>query len=113
MVRTTENGRVNRSDFIARVALRAGVDVRVAAELCDALVDEIIAVVSEGNRLTLTGFGKFYPQQHKGHPVQRVDEDGKLGGTVDPLVVDDYAVLKFSATRAVNRRIAPGATRAG
>jgi len=100
-------GRVNRSDFIVRVAQRAGVDARLVTRVYDAMIEEIIQVVSEGSRLTLTGFGKFYPQRHKGHRVQRVNEDGRLQGTDVPEIVDDYAVLKFSATRAVNRRLDP------
>lgn len=108
MVGTGEGGgRVNRSEFVARVAQRAGVDAQLVARVYDAMIEEIIQVVSQGCRLTLTGFGKFYPQRHKGHRVQRVNEEGRLQGTEVPETVDDYAVLKFSATRAVNRRLDP------
>lgn len=115
MVRDAEGAaRVNRSEFVTRVAARANVNVKLATEVYDAVIEEIIQVVGEGKKLTLTGFGKFYPQLHKGHPVQRVNEDGRLEGTSTPALVDDYAVLKFSATRAVNRRIDPvNASRGG
>jgi len=98
-------GRVNRSDFLVRVAKRANVDARTVGAVYDAVIEEIIDVVGSGDRLTLTGFGKFYRQVHKGHPVQRVTEEGKLGGSDGLRTVDDYAVLKFSATRSVNRRL--------
>jgi len=106
-------GRVNRSDFLVRVAKRANVDARTVGAVYDAVIEEIIDVVGRGDRLTLTGFGKFYRQVHKGHPVQHVTEEGKLGGSDDLRTVDDYAVLKFSATRAVNRRLEVGAVEDG
>ena len=57
-------------------------------------------VEAEGNRLTLRGFGKFYPQDHKGHRVRFADGSPDGSG-----VIPDYTVLKFSATRDVNRRL--------
>ncbi|MCC3283222.1 HU family DNA-binding protein [Arthrobacter caoxuetaonis] len=98
-------GRVNKREYVVRVARRAGVPIRVATDVYEAVIEEILDIVENGDRLTLTGFGKFYPQKHKGHRVQRINEEGKLEGTEDPETVDDYAVLKFSATRAVNRKI--------
>lgn len=106
MVRLHEGGgRVNKSDFLNRVSTRTGVPVQVASDMYEAIIEEILAVVTAGDRLTLTGFGKFYPQEHKGHRVQSVNHEGKLEGSDEPEVVDDYAVLKFSATRTINRRI--------
>lgn len=99
-------GRVNKSEYVGRVARRAGVPVRVATTVYEAMIEEILEIVGEGNRLTLTGFGKFYPQAHKGHRVRTVDEEGKIGSVPETSdVIDDYAVLKFSATRTVNRNI--------
>ncbi|MEB7447904.1 HU family DNA-binding protein [Arthrobacter koreensis] len=98
-------GRVNKREFLVRVARRAGVPVRVATDVYEAVIEEILEIVENGDRLTLTGFGKFYPQKHKGHRVQRINEEGKLEGSENPETVGDYAVLKFSATRAVNRKI--------
>ena len=46
----------------------------------------------------ILNFGKFYPQTHKGHRVQFAKQDGDAE-------VNDYTVLKFSATREVNRRV--------
>lgn len=95
-------GRVNRREYVSRLARRAGVPVRVASAVYDAAVEELLEIVSSGDSLTLTGFGKFYPQEHKGHRVRIAGSDGFGEGFSD---IDDYAVLKFSATRAVNRRI--------
>jgi DNA-binding protein HU-beta len=93
-----EQGRVSRREFVQRFARRGGLPLRVAQQAYDAMIDELLDLVAQGNRVTLTGFGKFYLQEHKGHRVQFADPDGKSE-------IDDYAVLKFSATRAVNRSV--------
>ena len=90
-------GRVSKRQYVSRIAKRAGVPVRVASAVYEAAIEELLEIVGNGDRLTLTGFGKFYPQEHKGHRVQFADNEDA--------VIDDYAVLKFSATREVNRRI--------
>jgi len=93
-----EQGRVSKREFVSRFARRAGVPVRVASHVYESMIEELLEIVGNGDKLTLTGFGKFYPQEHKGHRVRFADEDGKQE-------IDAYNVLKFSATREVNRRV--------
>lgn len=109
MSNTTESAeaRVNKREYLNRIARRAGVPVRVASLVYDAAVEELIEIVSQGEKLTLTGFGKFYPQKHKGHRVRVGFGDGEGGEDSE---VGDYNVLKFSATRAVNLKITPPRT---
>lgn len=95
-----EQGRVSKREFVQRVARRGNLPLRVTQQAYDALIEELIDLVSKGNKVTLTGFGKFYPQEHKGHRVRFGDGDGSSE-------IDDYTVLKFSATRAVNRSVKP------
>lgn len=89
--------RVTKREYIAAVARRAGLPKRVVSQVYEAAMAELLEVVSRGDRLILTGFGSFERQWHKGHPVRFT----KVGGTR----VDDYSVLKFSATRQTNQRI--------
>ena len=102
MVNSTERvqGRVSKREYVNRVARRAGLPVRVTAEVYEAAIEELLYIIGSGDSLTLTGFGKFYPQEHKGHRVRFSDDNGVSE-------VEDYAVLKFSATRAVNRKVGP------
>ncbi|WP_439593529.1 HU family DNA-binding protein [Microbacterium sp.] len=93
-----EPGRVSKREFVQRVARRGSLPLPVTQQVYDAIIEELIELVSKGNKVTLTGFGKFYPQEHKGHRVRFADVDG-------PSQIDDYTVLKFSATRAVNRSV--------
>ncbi len=96
-----EQGRVSKREFLQRVSQRSGVNPRATQMVYDAFIEEILDQVKEGNRVTLTGFGKFYLQQHKGH---RVRVEGKFKeGSREMKKVDDYAVLKFSATRSLDR----------
>ncbi|MFJ4037754.1 HU family DNA-binding protein [Microbacterium sp. NPDC090007] len=97
----TEEPKVSKREFVQRVSKRTGLSLRVTQLAYDAIFDEILDLVNAGNRVTLTGFGKFYAQSHKGHDVVlNIRDDPNARGHVD-----DYAVLKFSATREVNKRV--------
>ena len=95
--------RVNRREFTLRVAQRAGVPERVAASVYSALVDELVEITSNGFSVTLSGFGRFYPQSHGGHAVRA--RFGKTPDENETKRVEDYTVLKFSANREVNKRV--------
>ena len=77
----------------------------IANAVYTAMIDRIFHEVANGNQIVLQGFGSFYLNEHKGHPVQfRVD---------DSPVLSDYLVLKFSATKTANRRARLEAEHAG
>lgn len=96
-VSTKSDDRVSKREFIAEVARVAGVPVKTATAVYEAIVASLLDNVRRGVTVTLTGFGRFYGQKHKGHCVQFAD------GGKD--VIDDYTVLKFSATRSVNKSL--------
>lgn len=96
-----DQARVSRREFVQRVARRANSSLPVTQQVYDAFLEELIDLVASGNKVTLTGFGKFYPQEHKGHRV-------RFAGGDEPAEIEDYTVLKFSATRAVNRTVGVG-----
>ncbi len=91
-------GRVNKREFIVRVSRRSGRPIREVTAIMEAGGRELMDIMREDQRLMITGFGSFYPQAHKGHRVQFSDEAGGK-------VIGDYSVLKFSATRDVNRSL--------
>lgn len=88
--------KVNRSEYLARVAKRIGVSRRVVIEVYNGMVEEFIVIMREERQLLLTGFGNFFIQKHKGHPVQ-------FSGGSD--VVDDYNVLKFAPSNILKKRV--------
>lgn len=97
----TPESRISRTEFVQRAARRAKLPVRTMQAAYDALTEEIIDLVKAKNRVTLTGFGRFYQQPHKGHLAQA--SPGEKGSSTTR--VPDYVVLKFSATRDANRRL--------
>ncbi|MFK0179681.1 HU family DNA-binding protein [Streptomyces xanthochromogenes] len=90
----TTNPRVTKRQFISRVATNSGLPVRVVNRVYESLLGELTSAVNCGEKVVLTSFGRFYRQDHKGHKV-RFGKD----------VIDDYAVLKFSASSTFNRRL--------
>lgn len=95
--------RVSKRVFLSRVARRSGHPVRVVKDVYAAMSVELLCIVRSGGSLMLTGFGKFYPQPHHGHRVQFT-----TGPDGEPKVIPGYRVLKFSATRGVNRSLDEG-----
>lgn len=89
-------GKVNRAEFLARVSKRTGVRREVVVAVYGGIVDELVDVMQGGSQLLLTGFGSFYLQRHKGHPVQ-------FSGGSD--MVSDYDVLKFSPSNIMTKRV--------
>jgi DNA-binding protein HU-beta len=93
-----EQQRVPKRDFLSQVAERSHIPVKTVTRVYDTILEELMEIATRGDQLMLTGFGKFYPQAHKGHQVQFA---GKEGAEEIP----DYHVLKFSATRTVNKAL--------
>lgn len=92
-----EQKRVSKREFLAQVSATSDIPLRTINRVYDAILDELLETMRRGESLMLTGFGKFYPQAHKGHRVQFAEDGAKA--------IDDYQVLKFSATRAVNKSL--------
>ena len=95
-VKNDNKEKMNRSEFLARVAKRTGYSRRMIVEVYDAMVDEFVAAMRDKKQLLLTGFGTYFVQQHKGHPVQF------SGGNE---MVEDYDVLKFSPSNILKQRV--------
>lgn len=91
---TRAHDRVNKREFIARVARSSGYPISVVSVVYESLFEELTEAVRDGEDVVLTGLGRFYRQDHKGHKVRFGRND-----------ISDYCVLKFSASRSVNRRL--------
>lgn len=90
------SNKMNKSQFLSYVAHKNDIDNDILAQVYAAIVDGIADLTGNGKRLSLAGFGVFSAEIHKGHPVQ-----------FNPSAphVDDYIVLKYSASDVLNRRI--------
>lgn len=82
--------------LLEQVASEANVDIEIVKKVYTVFVRVVIEELRRHKRVGLTGFGVFDAQKHKGHPVQ-------FGATKQ--TIDDYVVLKFSASDAVKRML--------
>lgn len=94
---TDQRQRISKREFISRVAAGSGWPIKTVASVYEGIFGELMDAVSQGETVVLTGFGRFYHQAHKGHKVRFGQSE-----------VDDYSVLKFSASRSVNRQLEAG-----
>lgn len=92
-----KDARISKKQFLADVARKCGIHEQIVLEVYDAIVENIFDELTKGYNVSLAGFGLFYVQKHKGHPVQFNGGNDKN--------VDDYLVLKFSASKNSNRRL--------
>lgn len=88
--------KINKEAFLASVAEEIDVPYGTVKKVAHGLYMKLEELVFSGQKLSLKGFGTFYKQYHKGHPVQF----GKKGEEVAP-----YPIFKFSASHLLNQRI--------
>lgn len=97
--------KVNKEQLIVRIAndlreekifcgLSERARINLVHRVVDTMLDTIISDVKDGKRVSLTGFGSFYSQIHRGHPVQ-------FGVKTDR--VPDYRVFKFAVSNVLNK----------
>jgi len=90
------NGKVTRKMLLKEMARRSGADSETTMAVFTSMIDVIVENVRDGSTVSITGLGNFYLQKHKGHPVQFESSTNH---------VEDYNVLKFSASDALNKRL--------
>lgn len=89
-------GKLNREAVVVAAAKKAGTTVEDMAEYMMAIEDVIREAALEGKVVSLMGFGTFYVQRHKGHPIQFAKDVNH---------VKDYLVYKFSAADVWNETL--------
>lgn len=89
-------GKVNREEFLRAVARESGVSLEDVITVANAMESQALVIAEAGKELSVTGFGQFYAQRHKGHPVQFGEPKN---------IVSDYVVYKFSASHVINDKL--------
>ena len=84
--------RIQKKEFVRRLAARVGTDEAVSAMWLDAMLDTLYESFKSGQSVTLSGFGNFYvrPEHErwvfKFNPSQRLRAlfgwDGKRNSTI-------------------------------
>lgn len=93
---------LSKRKFIGIMAQRYNIKTKEAAAAYDMMTETLLDVVEQGYDVCFMGFGRFYLQTHKGHPVRFKDEEGVSNPDTE---VEDYIVFKFSASNALNQHI--------
>ena len=96
--------RVHNKEFFRGVVARVHLPEEVISEVYQAMIEEMLEIFGRGEYLVLRGLGLFYPQIHRGHQVQFAKDKSKI---------DNYAVMKFSSKRDVNKRLGEALERNG
>lgn len=88
--------KLNREDIVERAAKKCSLSQSEILEAVLAFEDVMKEMALEGHMVCLTGFGKFYLQRHKGHPIQFADGKSRT---------PDYVVYKYSASNVWNNTL--------
>lgn len=94
--------KMNKRTFIGHLAKENNISLNEATWAYNIVINGIVNVVKTGTKLSLMGFGVFYLQDHKGHPIQFKEGDEQAGRNTH---VEKYKVFKFSASNVLNGAI--------
>jgi len=89
---------VTKSDFVEKLAKKAGLSKKDAAAAVDAFVDVVTEALATGESVQFTGFGKFYVQQ-------REAREGINPQTKAKIQIAATTVPKFSAGTALKSSV--------
>lgn len=84
---------MNKGELLDTVAEKTGVSKKVADAVVAATIDSIMEAVSDGDKVTLIGFGSFEPRDRR----QREGRNPKTG---EPMIIPATTVPAFSAGKA-------------
>jgi DNA-binding protein HU-beta len=91
---------MNKGELIDQIALKASVTKKQADAVLTAAIETIIEAVSEGDKVTLVGFGSFEARE-------RQAREGRNPKTGDKMEIPATRVPAFSAGKLFKERVAP------
>ena len=89
---------MNKADLVNSIADKAGVTKKQADTVLSAALDIIIDTVSEGDKVTLVGFGSFEPRHRKAR-------NGRNPQTGKALQIPATTVPAFSAGKFFKEQV--------
>ncbi|MBD2156214.1 HU family DNA-binding protein [Leptolyngbya sp. FACHB-16] len=93
---------MNKGELVDKVAEKANVTKKVADAIVTAAVESIMEAVSQGDKVTLVGFGSFEPRE-------RQSREGRNPKTGEVMTIPATKVPAFSAGKMFKEKVAPGA----
>lgn len=90
---------MNKGELIDTVAEKAGVSKKIADTVVTATIDAIMEAVSDGEKVSLIGFGSFEPRDRKAR-------EGRNPKTGEAMTIPATTVPAFSAGKAFKEAVA-------
>ncbi len=91
---------MNKGELVDRIAQRATVTKKQADAVLSAAIETIMEAVSEGDKVTLVGFGSFEPRDRK-------EREGRNPKTGDKMTIPATTVPAFSPGKLFKEKVAP------
>ena len=91
---------MTKSEFVDRVAAKAGLERKQALDAVDAALAVIEHTLAGGGEVTLTGFGKF-------HVAERGARPGVNPRTGEAIQIAATSVPRFTAGAALKKAVRP------
>ena len=90
---------MNKGELVDRIAQKATVTKKQADAVLSAAIETIMEAVSEGEKVTLVGFGSFESRHRK-------EREGRNPKTGEKMVIPETEVPAFSAGKLFKDRVA-------
>ena len=79
---------MNKNELVEAIAQRVELPKNKVRAVVDAFCDLVIEVTRKGDRVTLVGFGTFYPAERK-------ERKGRNPRTGEEMVIPAHTVVRF------------------
>ncbi|MDJ0715169.1 MAG: HU family DNA-binding protein [Prochloraceae cyanobacterium] len=91
---------MNKGELVDKVAQKATVTKKQADAVITAAIETIMEAVSEGDKVTLVGFGSFERRHRK-------EREGRNPKTGEKMEIPETMVPAFSAGKLFKEKVAP------
>ena len=91
---------MNKSELVDTISQKTNVSKKEADAILTAMIEEIVAAVASGNKVTLVGFGSFEPRE-------RQPREGRNPKTGAAMTISATRVPVFSALKSFKDKVAP------
>ncbi len=92
---------MNKGELVDAIAAKADVTKKDADAIVSAALDTIVGAVSEGNKVTLVGFGSFEKRDRK-------EREGRNPKTGEAITIAATSVPAFSAGKQFKEKVQVG-----
>jgi DNA-binding protein HU-beta len=89
---------MNKGELVDAIAAKADVTKKDADAIVSAALDTIVGAVSEGNKVTLVGFGSFEKRDRK-------EREGRNPKTGEAITIAATSVPAFSAGKQFKEKV--------